>query len=152
MSKSNPLFVDSTKFHGDLIATQIELRNIMIYDDEQLYVVITNHQGDSKRIQMKMMDERSFEARIHLNHQTLVTYRFVIEKNGVNLLYSEAHKGRAQYALIALWEPTPEDAAAFPASASSVALATSQPAGAANPNWPRDSAVGIRSLIDKWGF
>ena len=34
MSKSNPLFVDSTKFHGDLIATQIELRNVMIYDDE----------------------------------------------------------------------------------------------------------------------
>ena len=108
MSKSNPLFVDSTKFHGDLIATSIELRGVMIYDDEAIFVSITNHQGDTKRLPMKQLSDSTYEAKIHLNHQTLVTYRFVIEKSGKNFLYSASYKGRTRYAIIEQWQPTEE--------------------------------------------
>ncbi len=150
MSKSNPLFVDSTKFHGDLIATQIELRNVMIYEDEALFVLITNHQGDTKRLQMRSLNERSFEAKIHLNHQTLITYRFIIEKSGKNFLYSTAYKGRARYAIIEEWQPTEENFSELPLEpATGAALNT---AGHLNSTWPREQAMGIRNLIDKWGF
>jgi hypothetical protein len=147
--KNNPLFVDSTKFHGDLIATQIELRKIMLYDDETVFVVITNHQGDSKRIQMKQTEE-GYEAKVHLNHQTLVTYRFVIEKGGKNFMYSESFKGRARYAIIEEWKPTEEIPAEIPAEP--VTGAALNTAGHLNSTWPREQAMGIRNLIDKWGF
>jgi hypothetical protein len=150
MSKSNPLFVDSTKFHGDLIATAIELRNVMIYDDEAIFVIITNHQGDTKRLPMKPLNDKTYEAKIHLNHQTLVTYRFVIEKSGKNFLYSPSFKGRASYAIIQQWEPTEEKPEEMPLEpATGAALNT---AGHLNSTWPREQAMGIRNLIDKWGF
>lgn len=147
--KNNPLFVDSTKFHGDLIATQVELRNVLIYDDEALFAIVTNHKGESKRLAMRPLDERGYEARIHLHHQTVVTYRFVIEKEGRAFMFSRAEKARAQYAIIADWEPSDEDPTTLDLSAG----ASQAPASTPSPNaWPREQAVGIRSLIDKWGF
>lgn len=148
--KNNPLFVDSTKFHGDLIATQIELRNILIYDDESVHVVVTNHQGDTKRIPMKPIDERSYEAKVHLNHQTLVSYRFVIEKSGKNFMYSGSFKCRARYAIIEYWEPSQEAPEEIPAEP--ITGAALNTAGHLNSTWPREQAMGIRNLIDKWGF
>ena len=103
MKKGNPLFVDSTKFRGDLIATQIELKSVLIYEDEALFVIVTTHLGAERRIQMKMLDDKSYEARLHLNHQSQISFQFVIEKQGRRLLQSVVHKGQAQYSMIENW-------------------------------------------------
>ncbi len=168
--KSNPLFVDSTKFHGDLIGTNIELRNVLVYDDEQLFVVVVNHHGQPKRLAMKPSEEneRSFEARIHLNHQTRVSYRFEIEKGGAMFLRSTDYTGRAQYAILEEWQPLEEMASAVPLvtmvqsveTAPAVVEASTLPtdvpavssATVGGSAWARESAQTVRNLIDKFDF
>lgn len=106
MSKTNPLFVDSTKFQGEQVSTQVELRKVLLYDDESLFVVVTNHLGFTLRTAMRPVENSfTYEARVHLNHQTPIRYRFVIEKNGRKALHSTVYKGRAQYAIIMEWDP-----------------------------------------------
>jgi hypothetical protein len=156
MTKSNPLFVDSTRFHGDLIATHIELKNVILRDGENLYVNVTNHQGVLRRLVMKPLDERSFEAKLHLNHQTLTTYQFVIEKDGLPLYFSAALKTRAQYALIETWEPVLDDSVGAPAieivQEEEAAPAPATPAKRSDSNWARESSMNVATLIEKWGL
>lgn len=153
MSKSNPLFVDSTKLRGDLIGSQIELRNCMIYDDEQLFAVVTNHQGLTTRTAMKVLDYRSYDAKVHLSHQTHFTFQFVIEKNGQIEWVSAQHTARAQYAVVEMWEPL-MDPSAIEAAKSLLnkplnSLDHKQDDGAA---WARESSMNVRALMDKWGL
>jgi hypothetical protein len=154
MKKGNPLFVDSTKFRGDLVATQIELKNILIYEDEALFVVVTTHLGAERRIQMKLLDDKSFEARLHLNHQSQISFQFVIEKQGRRLLQSIVHKGRAQYTISEAWIPVLEDPKIGTAE-TPVEVTHGAPAKIADEDaiaWARESSINVRSLIDKWGL
>lgn len=146
MTKANPLFVDSTKFHGDSIGTHVELKNVMVYEGEELIVVVTNHQGVSMRVPMKVADERSYEARVHLNHQKPITYQFVVEKDGQLVLQSAALKSRAQYAIIEEWQPL---GTAVTTAPDSLASAPSSEPGAP---WPGEYAKSVKTLIDKWGL
>lgn len=164
MMKNNPLFVDSTKFHGDVICTQIELKNVILHDGEALFVMITNHKDVSRRLPMKSLDERTYEARIHLNHQTPVTYRYVIEKDGERVFQSANMKARAQYALIDLWEPnfeeTQEEEILIAAAVEAVPMNTESPAEApvsvpaeTRPvSRVRETSMNVRDIIEKWGF
>ena len=146
MTKSNPLFVDSTKFHGDSIGTQVELKNVMIFDGEELLIVITNHNGVSLRIPMKLQDERTYEARVHLNHQKSITYQFVIEKDGVLVLNTAPRRSRAQYAIIEDWRPDLGDEAAR------IRIETPEVGPSDDLAWPKEYAGTVKSLIDKWGL
>lgn len=164
MTKHNPLFVDSTKFHGDVICTQIELKNVILHDGEILLVMITNHQDVSRRLQMKPVDDRTYEAKIHLNHQTPVTYRFVIEKDGERVFQSANLKARAQYALIEDWEPffkDDEDQTESPAPAETPQSPTedskAEKPAPQSPALPtasrvRETSMNVRTIIEKWGF
>lgn len=147
MSKANPLFIDSTKFHGDAIGTQVELRNVMVYDGEDLFIVITTHQGIPLRVPMRAMDERTYEARVHLNHQKHISYHFVIERDGRLLLQSQSRRARAQYAIIEDWAPMLGDEVAPFINVPEPAQPTPLPA-----DWPREYAGTVKSLIDKWGL
>lgn len=154
MTKNNPLFNDSTKFHGDVICTQIELKNVLLHDDEILLVLITNHQDVSRRMQMKPLDDRTYEAKIHLNHQTPVTYRFVIEKDGERVFQSANRKARAQYALIEEWEPffndEADDSTSEPAKSEPEARESSETPSTTSR--VRETSMNVRSIIEKWGF
>ena len=149
--KNNPLFVDSTKFHGDSIGTQVELKNVAVFEGEELFIVVTNHQGISLKIPMTAVDERTWEARVHLNHQKSIAYHFLIESAGKELFRSTSRRGRAQYAIIENWAPDlgPE---------SHVAPTSSPPEPPApetsNPgeSWTREASSSVRALIDKWGL
>ncbi|MBX3021164.1 MAG: hypothetical protein KF799_05750 [Bdellovibrionales bacterium] len=144
MTKTNPLFIDSTKTHGDSIGTHVELKKILVYDDEDLLIVVTNHQGVAMRIPMKVAeDETSYEARVHLNHQKAISYQFVVEKNGQLILQSATLRSRAQYAIIEDWQPLGADTPA-PVPAQDTNDGT-QP-------WPGEYAKSVKGLIDKWGL
>lgn len=149
MTKLNPLFVDSTKFRGDLIGTQIELRNVMVYEDEMLSVLVTNNQGLTTRTQMKVLDYRSYEARVHLNHQTHVTYQFIIEKGAQLLWQSAQFTGKVQYAIVEEWEPLPPNPADCLAQKPINNLDTAKSDGT---GWARESSMNVRALMDKWGL
>lgn len=145
MTKTNPLFIDSTKTHGDSIGTHVELKNVMVYDDEELLIVVTNHQGVAMRIPLKVADEISYEARVHLNHQKSITYQFVVEKHGQLILQSPTLRGRAQYAIIEDWMP--------------IGTGQEEPPGKTEPGeedkdqpWAVKSAKSVKNLIDKWGL
>lgn len=143
MTKSNPLFVDSTKFHGDSIGTQVELKDVVVFDGEELLIVITNHNGVALRVAMKPQNERTYEARVHLNHQKSITYQFVIEKNGEVLLSSSPRRSRAQYAIIEDWRPQLDDSQIRPLE---------EPVVEEEMSWPKEYAGSVKSLIDKWGL
>ena len=156
MAKSNPLFVDSTKFQGDLIVTHIELKDVLIYEEEMLSVIVTNHQGITRTMEMTVVEGRSFEARIHLNHQTAFTYQFVIEKGGARVYQSLIFEGRASYSVVQKWNPVLEDPAKdLPPTVEVVdAAATTSEEEDVDPSlaWARESSKEVKSLIDKWGF
>jgi hypothetical protein len=159
MSKSNPLFVDSTKLRGDRIATQIELTDVLLYDDESVFIIIqTSHDGILK-IPLRLSDEQTYQAQAWLGHQDTVSYKFVIEKVGTLLFQSTWEEVRAQYAIVVPWKPKqPEDGAGLPAVKASAedqgvpASVTGRfPESAAKPGLEPHSST-LSSLIDKWGF
>jgi hypothetical protein len=154
MTKSNPLFVDSTKVRGDLIGTQIELRKCQIFDDEQLYVLVTSTQGMTTRMQMKVLDYRSYEARVHLSHQAHVTFQFVIEKDGKILWLSAQHSARAQYAIVEEWEPLTDEVAIAAAQSliDKPLNSLDHRSDSDGVAWARESSMNVRALMDKWGL
>jgi hypothetical protein len=146
MAKSNPLFVDSTKLHGDRIGTQVELCNVMIYDDEALLVVITDHQGGNHRVPLKVSDDRNYQGRVWLGHQKAIHYYFVVEKNGRMLWRSANFQGRAQYAIIEEWQPVVGEIDNLRPPEPSLSLEhEAQPV-------PVNYLTSVSSLIDKWGL
>jgi hypothetical protein len=155
MTKMNPLFVDSTKFQGDTIASQIELSDVFVYDDELVFVLMTNHLGVRSKSPMKRVTEWTFEARMHLNHQKTVAYQFVIEKEGAIVMQSAVHKSRAQYAIIEKWQPCLEPEAIEAAIAPLVKESLPPqrpPMPRRDANWPKEYSSSVKSLIDKWGL
>jgi hypothetical protein len=149
MAKANPLFVDSTKLHGDCIGTQFELNNVLIYDDETLAVFVTNHLGKTVRMPMKHSDTGTFEARVMLSHQKPVTYQFVIEKNGQAIFQSTAVQARAQYAIIEDWQPV-ETTEPLPVTVETGATPPPTRAPDRELNMAADYALTIKALIEKW--
>jgi hypothetical protein len=146
MAKSNPLFIDSTILHGDRIGTQVELNKILVYDDEVVIVEVTNQIREVQRTTMKpcSFEEMRFQARVWLGHQKNISYRFVIEKDGREILQSATRTGRAQYAIIDDWIPVLADGPAFPASPPEIPQASGPMLG--------EYVSGVASLIDKWGL
>jgi hypothetical protein len=140
--KSNPLFVDSTRFHGDAIMSQFELRQVLIFDGETVFVAVSPHKGDFRRIAMRPQDDGSFGTKVSLHHQTLISYRFEIEKDGLIIMTSRDYRTRVQYAIISDWKPQ--------------GLETEVPESPVETgdqqDWPRGQVASIRSMIDKFGF
>ena len=105
MTKSNPLFVDSTKMTGDSIGTQIELSGIALYEDESVLVMITNHLGEVRQVSMTLNEDLCYQTRVWLSHQKSFTYQFVVAKGEQRVLESVPKRARAQYAILDVWEP-----------------------------------------------
>lgn len=145
--KHNPLFVDSTRFHGDAILTQVELRQVLVYDDETVFVAISPQKGGFRRVAMRPQEDGSFGVKVSLQHQTVVSYRFEIEKEGMIIMVSRDYKTRVQYAILADWRPLDLDA---PDTAPIITEAS--PEDAAREDWPRGQVASIRSMIDRFGL
>jgi len=167
MSKTNPLFVDSTKFRGELIATQIELRGVMVYEGEDLCVTVVSgvgggasaggssgvtaaasQSGSGKRAVMKVLPDGNFETRVHLNHQTPIRIQFSIEKAGQIVLRSVIYEGWAQYAILEEWRPALTEAE----RAEVLEVPNLMEPPKSQLTWAKESSMTVKSLIDKWGL
>jgi hypothetical protein len=145
MAKRNPLFVDSTVLHGDRIGTQIELKKIFLYENETVYVVVTHKEGETQRVAMKILNDTTYQARVWLGHQKTVSLRFVIEKNGQEVLQSATYQSRAKYAIIENWEPAWGEMVTEVKNSDSL-YAMPLP----DVPLPADYASTVASLIEKW--
>jgi hypothetical protein len=145
MAKRNPLFVDSTVLHGDRIGTQIELKNIFLYDNETVFVVVTLKEGETQRVPMKVLNDTTYQARVWMGHQKTVSLRFVIEKKGREVLQSATYQSRAKYAIIENWEP------AWGEMADQVkTIDSNYSMPLPDVPLPADYASTVASLIEKW--
>lgn len=114
MAKMNPLFVDSTRLQGDVIGTHVELSNIILFDDENLYLVLI--QEDGQEVYYSMQAEESntsdlptvYQAHLQLKHQSEMKAYFGIEKNGELLLRSNCEDKTAVYLWTETWTPIEE--------------------------------------------
>ena len=105
MSKSNPLFVDSTKIGSDSIGCRVELSGLEIEPEQSVYVKFCDLSGFEESTQLQRHSEEPlFFGKIWLNHQQTVTYQFyVMGKEGIQRI-SEAHTGKATYIIEAQWK------------------------------------------------
>ncbi len=143
---------------------------MLLYEGENLIVLITNHLEECDRVEMTM-GEQNYHARVWLNHQKPVRYSFLIEKEGRELLFSATREARAQYAIIEKWEPSFEESAPAEGLVSTDAPPTAdvQPLPPPASNTTRvaiplsvplrnaaslaeSSVGGVASLIEKWGL
>jgi hypothetical protein len=111
--KTNPLFVDSTRIHGDRIGTQIELTNIMLFDDERVSITVMSQRGEPVTTQLEPIDETSFGVRIWLRHLEKVSYQFVIENGDRRVFHTAIKKGQAEHMIVEAWEPSIDEVAAL---------------------------------------
>ena len=142
MMKNNPLFVDSTKLRGEQISIQMELRQIVLYEGEGVFLRLKNREGNVVRVPMTALNNGGFEARTWVGHQEPISFQFVIEKDGNVVFMSAVHKAQAQYMIIERWE----------AQLEGTLLETSRsPSPELSPG-VRAQGQSLRALAEKWGF
>lgn len=147
MAKANPLFIDSTKMTGDLIGTLIELKDVILYDEETLHVLITNHLGQISHQPMALNEDLNYQSRVWLNHQKNFTYQFVVAKGENRFLESVPKQARAQHAIVDEWVPV----LAEPGSVLPNNFDMRPAAPAANTRIP-EHAKSVASLLEKFGL
>ncbi|MBX3018562.1 MAG: hypothetical protein KF767_11775 [Bdellovibrionaceae bacterium] len=176
MAKSNPLFIDSTLLRGDMIGTQIEIGDVLLFDGEALYLVLLNENSEEICLPMSPTGDTSYEAFVRLVHQRPVRFYFGIAKEGELLYRTHDYERIAMYALIEVWDPIPVYQpllrSAAPAAEEPVPevapAAAVQPAGTLKEEIPlanldnshaRSAPVlmaeelgNITQLLNKWGF
>lgn len=150
MAKNNPLFVDSTLLHGDRIGTQIELNQVMVYEGESVSVLIINHLGESRQVPLKANDEGGFQARVFLSHQKVITYRFLLERDGKVFLQSTAKQLRVQYAIIEDWSPA-QSGEEVPSAVLSEPKPVAKRPLLEKP-FKSEYTKDVVALIEKWGL
>ena len=142
MAKSNPLFIDSTRIHGDRIATQVEVTGVLLYDGERLSITVTGQRGEPNHIQLEPIDEKTFGTKIWLKHLEKINYQFVIEADDRRMFHSVIKQGRAEHAIVETWEAATEE---------TVALSELKKEEQPIPRtWVADAASKAESLIEKW--
>lgn len=102
--KKNPLFVDSTKFRGDSILTQFELKDFDKPGPLDLQVRVDRESGEEQWITLVPVKNRSWIGRIYLEHQEKIRFQFCLLKNEKVLAQSENRKSEASYLIESFWE------------------------------------------------
>ena len=105
MKKNNPLFVDSTKFHGDRILTTIELTNVCTHFGETIFVKIKDTEAKESIVPMATQSENQWVGKIYLPHQKKIEYQFFITRNEIIVATSKLKTTQAVYTISESWEP-----------------------------------------------
>jgi len=151
MSKTNPLFVDSTKMRGDRIGTQVEVQNIILHDGEKLFITVLGQQGQPMNTELEPMDETSYGGRVLLKHLEGISYQFVIEAGEARLFHSTIKQARAEHALVDKWEPVMEEVVSLmDLKREEIAASPAASAPSSDRKWISDAARTGQSLLEKW--
>lgn len=108
MSRTNPLFVDSTKLYGETIATQFELEGLLLRDDEKVSAKIIRKNGEEMIIPMRLIDNGNYEGRTWLGHQESFNLQFFVTVGPNVVLSSRPKRMVATYVISEKWQPNLE--------------------------------------------
>lgn len=104
----NPLFVDSTKLVGDKLITSLELVDILLNDQDSLFVEVKEAGVASKRYAVQPVKTKKsvrYRIEILLKPQTSATYRFFVETSGKELMSGETLTMSAGESVCQHWIP-----------------------------------------------
>ena len=77
---SNPLFVDSTKFRGEMIIADLEVYDIQLLEGETLYTKVILKDGRSYLVSLKPQATNHYKGSIRLAYQEEVSFQHLIMK------------------------------------------------------------------------
>ena len=104
--KHNPLFVDSTKVHGDSVPTIFELYRIFLYEGEKVYLYVEESNGNFHREVLKFNEKNQcWSTYLYLAHQTRVRFQYIIKNNDEVVFKSQQYSDLAKYNLETQWSP-----------------------------------------------
>ncbi|MBC86068.1 MAG: hypothetical protein CL677_02725 [Bdellovibrionaceae bacterium] len=147
MSKSNPLFVDSTKIGSDSIGCRIELSKLTIENGQSVYAKFCDASGFEESTQLqKHPEEDIYFGKIWLNHQQEITFQFYIMNEAGIHKVSKTNQAKATYIIESDWEDSEDSVELIQAS-------HLKDAESEDPEVkPLDDLGDLSSLIDKWGL
>lgn len=156
MTKGNPLFVDSTKLKSDSIGVHIELTNLILHDEESVFIKVTNEKGQINRTALKYSSEEGVaQGQLWLFHQQKVTYQFYIVKDQNIIFTTDVVESRASYILQHKWQPCFKTSSLLKVQKS---VSSPKPKSkersqkkAANESVSR-GVERVSSVMAKWGF
>lgn len=105
MSANNPLFVDSTKFFSDSITTRIELRRLLLRDNEKAMARITPSGQPTQIKHLHTDTDGLHNTSLELNHQQEIQIQFYIEVDNEIILASPTLHKKANYVISIDWQP-----------------------------------------------
>ncbi|MEZ4872153.1 MAG: hypothetical protein R2827_07890 [Bdellovibrionales bacterium] len=147
MSKTNPLFVDSTKIGSDSIGCRIELSGLDIEGDQSVYVKFCDSNGFEESTQLQQHPEEPiFFGKIWLNHQQHVTFQFYVMNHEGIFRTSVPSQAKATYIIESKWKEAEGQKELIDAHSLSPDIEEEKPVSAL------DELGDLSSLIDKWGL
>lgn len=111
MKKLNPLFLDSTKPIGETYVANVELTNVVLYDNEVLYFEMLDVHRVPQRYAMKKIETKKntkYCAEVWLKPQQQIEYRFVILRDGYELQSSAMQVCSSSPQITQQWVPETE--------------------------------------------
>lgn len=103
MKKTNPLFVDSTKFQGDTINSEIEVRGVSDDILGTLEMKIFRQSGEEVRLALEPQGQKFRKGSLFLEHREAISYQFLIHHEGVVTHSTELKSIEATYFIQDTW-------------------------------------------------
>ena len=76
----NPLFVDSTKFRGEMIVADLEVQGVDLLEGESLYTKVILKDGRSYLVQLRPIQPNYYKGSLRLAYQEDVSFQHLIMK------------------------------------------------------------------------
>ena len=106
MKKNNPLFVDSTKFHGDTVATEVELTKLLLFEGEEVFInILDGQQVVQKQKLIYESESQIYKVCVWLNYQKVIKYFFSIEQENNIVFKTQERSTKATYLIKDEWAP-----------------------------------------------
>ena len=105
MKKANPLFVDTTKFNGDSLFTQVELNGIPPYVGEVVSIKVFDKAGVEHIVELERQSETQCTGQVFLTYRQEISYIFLVSRNGEPLFLTEPKACIASYLIQDVWKP-----------------------------------------------
>lgn len=103
MTKSNPLFIDSTKRSTDSIGCCVELKGLTSSSDESVYIKIKSNNANDESTLMKQISPDFYQAKVWLQHQQEVILQFYVMNQKGIVKASKEYPLKATYVIDCHW-------------------------------------------------
>jgi hypothetical protein len=105
MRKSNPLFVDTTRFNGDALFTQVELNNIPEYVGANVFIRVIDKSGTEQIVKLGRTSQTQCTGKVFLTYRQEISYSFFVSRGDEPLFKSQMKTAEASYLIQATWHP-----------------------------------------------